>query len=470
MTFPKILPPVSASPSPASLDAMGQAVASRIQAAGGRAWLVGGAVRDRLRGLPLHDLDFEVYGLPVERLREVLSGPWGVDEVGKAFGVFKLKGWPIDVALPRTERVVGPKHQDFVIVGDPYLDPAVAASRRDFTVNAMLLDPLTGELLDPCGGQADLRDRVLRPCSAAFSEDALRVLRGMQLAARLQFGVHPETIRLARALTPEALPVERVFEEWRKLLVSGLEPSRGLRFLQEASWLQWYPELAALVGCAQDPGWHPEGDVWVHTLHVLDAAAQRRIGDPTEDLVVGLACLAHDFGKPATTFTDPATGRVRSPGHEAEGEAPTRSFLDRLTREKFWAEAVVPLVLHHLRPSELYRAQASDAAVRRLARRVGRIDRLLRVAEADHAGRPPLPPESPAIPWLRERAARLEVVERPPQAIVMGRHLIALGLAPGPRFKAILESCLEAQLDGTFVDLEGGLAFLAGELSREEGG
>lgn len=459
--------PQSSASLPTPFLAVGREVAERVRAAGGRAWWVGGAVRDRLLGRPVEDLDIEVYGLPAERLRTVLEAAWRLDEVGRAFGVFKLRGWPIDVALPRVERPTGPRHRDFAVTGDPWLDPAVAAARRDFTVNAILLDPLTDEVLDPCGGREDLAARVLRRASEAFGEDPLRVLRAMQLAARLEFAVHPETVAASARLTPEALPRERVFEEWRKLLVAGVRPSLGLRFLQDCGWLRWFPELEALVGCPQDPGWHPEGDVWVHTLHVVDAAARARTGDSREDLIVGLGCLCHDFGKPATTFHDAEAGRIRSPGHEAAGEAPTREFLGRLTREVALVEAVVPLVLHHGTPLQLFRGKASDAAIRRLARRAGRLDRLLRVAAADHAGRPPLPTDNPSVEWIRQRAAELEVSDSAPRPIVLGRHLIELGLAPGQEFRQHLDAAYEAQIDGQFSDLEGGKAFIRTRLGKE---
>ena len=191
----------------------------------------------------------------------------------------------------------------------------------------------------------------------------------------------------------------------------------------------------------------------------MDAFARDRIGDDWEDLVVGFASLCHDFGKPSTTTHE--RGRVRSIGHEAAGERPTRAFLGSLTQQTALHEEVVPLVRHHLKPRQLYEAQATDAAVRRLANKVGRIDRLVRVARADAGGRPPLPTDDDAAGrWLLERAQALTLADRGPTPLVLGRHLIARGLEPGPAFGPLLDRCFEAQLDGEFQSLEGGLAYL----------
>jgi len=242
-------------------------------------------------------------------------------------------------------------------------------------------------------------------------------------------------------------------------LLQGKTISRGLNFLRETTWLRFFPELEVLVDCPQDPEWHPEGDVWVHTLHCMDAFAEKRIDDEWEDLVVGFGVLCHDFGKPLTTVTD-ENSRIRSPKHESKGEAPTRSFLERMTNQKDLPEQVVPLVRRHLAPRTFYMDQASDSAIRRLARQVVRIDRLVRVAEADMAGRPPKSADFPEGKWLLNRAEKLRVKDAAPQALVLGRHLIERGMHPGAGFSPILEECFEAQLDGAFTDLDGGLAHL----------
>lgn len=433
-------------------------IEQRVRRAGGRTWLVGGSVRDLVLGRQPRDLDIEVVGLAPGQLHAVLEAHFSVQFVGKAFGVFKLHGLPVDISLPTRRIADHPSVPGLLRQADPDMDIDDALARRDFTINAMAWDPDTRELRDPFHGQKDLAARTLRHVSERFAEDPVRVLRGMHLVARFDLSAAPETIALCRALTQENQPAERLWEEWKKLLLHGVKPSVGLRFLEACGWLRFYPELAALQGCEQDPIWHPEGDVWIHTLHCLDWFSAERTGQEEDDLIVGLGILCHDFGKPTTTRHE--FDRVTSRGHEPAGEAPTRSFLRRLTNQEDLIEQVVPLVLCHLRPRALYEAQASDSAVRRLARQVCRIDRLVRVARADHAGRPPKPFDGfPAGAWLLERARQLDVDTHAPAPLVMGRHLIELGVPPGPAMGQLLDACYEAQLDGIFATLEEGLAY-----------
>lgn len=438
-----------------------QRIASLVAGAGGRAYLVGGAVRDLVTGSVPKDLDLEVFGIPPDSLVALVSKEFPLDLVGASFGVLKVKGHDIDISLPRRESKSGRGHKGFEIFSDPTLSVEEAASRRDFTINAIYLDAITGETRDPFGGQADLASKTLRHVSEKFSEDPLRVLRGMQFVARFGLDPAPETVALCRTISPEGLPPERQFEEWTKLLVKGVAISRGLDFLRRTGWVGLYPELAALIGCEQDSHWHPEGDVWNHTLAALDAFARHRTGDRYEDLVVGLAVLCHDFGKPATTRFQ--NGHLRALGHDAAGEEPTRAFLARLTNEARIAKDVVPLVLCHMRPFALWKAHAGDSAVRKLAAKVGRIDRLLRVAHADDEGRPPFPPGGSSngadLAWLGEAAERLRLADSAPKPILLGRHLLALGYAPSPLFHDWLDAAFAAQLDGKFADLAGALAY-----------
>jgi tRNA nucleotidyltransferase (CCA-adding enzyme) len=440
-------------------NAAGRAIATAVADAGGRAHYVGGCVRDAWLGFEATDLDIEVFGIEPDELRRLVEEVRPVSLVGESFGVLKLHGLPIDVSLPRRERKEGRGHRGFVVDADPHLDPAQAAARRDFTINAIAWDPIDEMTIDPFHGRRDLSQRILRHTSHQFAEDPLRVLRGMQFVARFDLEPARETVELCRDIDPEGLAAERVFEEWQKLLLSGRAISSGLRFLEDTGWVRHFPELDALRGCPQDPEWHPEGDVWVHTGHVMDEFAADRVGDDWEDLVVGFACLCHDFGKPATT--EWRDGRWRSPAHEEAGLAPTRAFLARMTNQHRLAEEVLPLVADHLKPDQLYGQGASPAAVRRLARRVGRLDRLLRVARADRRGRPPAPWDGfPAAAWLEETARSLSVIDAPPQPLVLGRHLIALGLTPGPGFRPLLDAAYEAQLDGTVATVEDGLALV----------
>ncbi len=434
-------------------------LARLFQDAGGNLLMVGGSVRDLIWREYPKELDFEARGLSVEEIKSLLSPHFKCNEVGKAFGVLKIKGQPIEIALPRTEIKTGSGHKGFSIDVDPNLPFEEAVLRRDFTINALGLNPLTDELFDPCRGRQDIADRILSHVGPAFKEDPLRVLRGMQFIARFQLTPKPSTIDICQSMDMENLAPERIYEEWKKLILKGVNLTEGLNFLQDTGWVKYFPELLALIGCDQEPEWHPEGDVWVHTLHCMDAFAQERVGDDWEDLVVGLAVLCHDLGKPLTTKIG-KDGRIRSPMHEAKGEEPTRSFLSRLTTQVDLHEQVVPLVRRHLSPRTFYKDQAGDGAIRRLANKVKRIDRLVRVAAADIAGRPPRKDEFPEGPWLLQRAEELKVKDSAPQPIILGRHLIEHGLRPGPAFGPILKQCFEAQLDGAFQNRTEGVRFL----------
>lgn len=439
-------------------------IAEAVRAAGGRALLVGGCVRDSLLGRPCHDFDVEVYGLGPERLRSTLSAGWQFDSVGASFGVLKVKHHEIDIALPRTENRLGAGHRDFAVATDPELSVAEAAARRDFTVNAILQDPLTGEIIDPWNGRADLEHKVLRHVSEHFVEDPLRVLRAMQFAARFRYDVAPETVALCATMTQDALPRERLAAEWEKLLLKGEEPSRGLEFLRACGWLRFYPEIEALVGVPQSALHHPEGDVWRHTCLVLDASVRFRTGNADRDLELALAALCHDFGKPATTV-DRGEGKFTSYNHETEGAPMARDFTLRLWNQPKRAEAVARLVASHMRPVQLVLGGAADKAYRRLAIEAGRLDELADLVECDMRGTFAPASSLDIVRRFREKIASLAIEKAPPEPLVMGRDLIARGLRPGPDFGPILDRCYEAQLSGEFTDREGAIAFLETVLS-----
>lgn len=435
-------------------------IASQAEALGGRAYCVGGCVRDALLGIAPKDVDVEIYGLEVAQIEELLSKKFKIEIVGKSFGVWILKGYALDVSMPRIERKSGAGHKGFEIEGCPHLTHAQACSRRDFTINAILYDILSGEIIDPFNGRQDLQNKILRHTSERFSEDPLRVLRAMQFSARFSFDVAPETVELCSKIEMENLPPERLWEEWKKLILKGENISKGLFFLRDCGWVKYFPELAAMDGCPQNPKWHPEGDVYVHTAHCMDAFAKERIGDEREDLIVGFAVLCHDFGKPLTTKKD-ADGSIHSYGHDAQGVAPARRFLERITKEKNLIEAVLPLVARHMAILDLWRNNAGDGAIRRLAAKVVRIDRLVRVDSADRKGRPPIPPEpSPQGDWILKRAEELSIKDSAPKPLLLGRDLIALGLQPSEKFGDILKEVYELQLDGEIKDTAAGIAYV----------
>ena len=454
---------------PADLRAMLDAV-RRV----GRPRLVGGGVRNWLLGLAPKDFDVEVAGVDFEALHRALAPFGATDVIGRSFGVIKVRsratGDEYDFSLPRRESKTGSGHRGFAVAPDPALNDSAAAARRDFTVNAIASDPFTGELIDPHGGRADLAARVLRHTSAAFVEDPLRVLRAMQLAARFDFTLAPETARLCQSIagTFAELPLERVWGEWDKWATKAAKPSRGLAILAESGWLQHFPEIAALRGTPQEPEWHPEGDVFTHTQLCLDALVVLPAwteGDAGRRRRLMFAVLAHDFGKPATTRREEKRGTLRwtSPGHEAAGGPIAEAFLRRIGALHDLDAPVSALVVNHLAHHH-GQTEFSPSSVRRLARRLApaTIDELAAVMRADSNGRPPLTsPETHArIDELVAGAHALALADAAPRPLVSGRHLVALGERPGPAFKRVLDAAFEAQLDGAFADEAGGIAWL----------
>ncbi len=454
-------------------------LATAVKNIGGRAMLVGGCVRDELMGVDHKDWDVEVYGIEPAQLKELLDlfagdargddgGPLSVNVVGESFAVYKI-GNDLDVSIPRRERKVSKGHRGFVVEGDPGMSFEMACSRRDFTINAILKDILTDEIIDPFDGQIDIKKKILRMVSReTFAEDSLRILRAAQFAARFEFDIDTETVDLCRQIDVTDLPKERVWGEFEKLLLKPQRPSLGLKWLYDLGVVrQIFPEMQALVGVPQEPEWHPEGDVDVHTLMVVDEA--RKLIDELDyprRVAVMLGALAHDFGKPPTTeFVD---GRTRSRGHDEAGVEPTLTFLDTLGVNSLSGfdvrNQIVQLVRYHLKPGEYYKAKSpvGDGAFRRLARKV-EPDLLYRVAKADSLGRNPewLPKEkwfgSEAQEWFVEKVRELEIEKKAPDPILMGRHLLDIGLKPSPQFKKILDAVYEMQLDGQVVNLEDGL-------------
>jgi tRNA nucleotidyltransferase (CCA-adding enzyme) len=436
-------------------------LAGAIQAAGGRALIVGGWVRDQLLGLTSKDIDLEVFNLPAPRLLELLQRFGRVDTVGESFTVYKLGA--IDVSLPRRESKVGRGHKGFAVEGDPSLSITEAARRRDFTVNAISRDPITGELLDPFNGEDDLRHHRLRMVDGrTFGEDSLRVLRGVQFAARFHLEMDEDTRAVCREIDLDDLPAERIWGEFEKLLLRAERPSIGLRLAWDLGVVhRVLPELVPLATCRQDPEWHPEGDVWTHTLMVVDQARRRIDGlDRGPAVAMMLGALCHDLGKPLTTVE--AEGRVKSPGHEDAGVPLATRLLDRLNVQTLDGydvrRAVLGLVAEHMRPNAFLKSSTpvSDGAFRRLAQRVD-LELLARFAEADCEGRGGRF-DCSASQWFLSRARALGVEHAPPPPLVLGRHLLPLGVPPGPRMGEILRAVYEKQLDGEVRSVEDGLA------------
>jgi putative nucleotidyltransferase with HDIG domain len=408
-------------------------VAARLRAAGYEAWLVGGCVRDRLLGRPVHDRDLTTNATPRE-LRRLFPDAL---EVGAHFGVVLVRkgGAEVQVATYRSESSYRDgRHPDEVRFET---DVRADLARRDFTINALLEDPFTGEVVDHVGGLQDLGARRIRAIGdprRRFSEDHLRMLRAVRFAAELGFEIEPATFAAIRELAPAILRIsaERIRDELTRIL-TGNAPRRGFELLDQTGLLEpILPEVARMKGVEQPPEYHPEGDVWTHTLAMLGHLR----GSPL-DLAWG--CLLHDVGKPATqTFED----RIRFSGHEKAGAEMARRILERLRYPKELVERVEWLVAQHMRFKDALKM--SDATFKRFVRQPS-FETLLELYRIDLAA------SGRSMENYEAVLARLASI--PPEALhppplLRGRDLVAMGYAPGPAFSRALKALEEEQLAG----------------------
>jgi len=425
-------------------------ISKRLEKEGALAILVGGCVRDHLLGLKPKDFDIEVYSISLQKLEDILSEYGKVLKVGKSFGVLKFffEEKEYDFSLPRTEKKTGKGHRGFDVVCDEHLDFKAAFKRRDFTINAIGYDLQKQKYIDIYGGIKDLNLKLLRVVDKeTFVEDPLRVYRAVQFSARFEFEVESQTKELLKLMIKRGdlkeLPKERVFEEFKKLLLKAKKPSIGFELLKEVGGLSSFPELEAIVGVPQDPLYHPEGDVWTHTMMALDALR-------VKDLKLLFAVLCHDLGKAVTTKM--IDKKITSRGHEEAGVEIARSFLQRLTDDKKLIEGVLPLVRWHFAPSAFYKQKAKNKAIKRLSTKVN-IKELVEVAKADFLGRGTKEAkngEFEAGEWILKKAKELDVERLPPKPFIQGRDLINLGLKPSKEFKKIIDEFYQRQLDEEF--------------------
>lgn len=445
-----------------------------VEAAGGKALLVGGSVRDELMGIPPKDYDVEVYNIQLDQLKELANAFGQVNEVGAAFGILKVRvgDIEIDVSLPCRESKTGKGHKVFSVSADPTMSVKEAARRRDFTMNALAKDVLTGELFDYFGGIKDIEQRILRVTDEErFRDDPLRVLRGVQFVGRFGLKVDDATARIMREMRSELkhLPKERLREEWVKLFLRSRNPSLGLQAAMEwGIFHEMHPELIELPRTPQEQEWHPEGDVWMHTLMVVDEAAkivEQEQLKGNDALLVMLAAFCHDFGKPPTTLE--TGGKIRSLGHEKAGVESAHKFLSEIGIEASLRDPIAKLVAEHLKPSMFYVEEVqkgkkvTDGAIKRLAVRISpaTLRHLVCVAKADHLSRGPfvnpkepeksfMPINYPAGDWLLQKAFELRIYETKPQPVLFGRDLIALGFKPGPKFGEVIRTADEMHVKG----------------------
>ena len=420
-------------------------IAGCAAALGGRAYFVGGCVRDRIMGKENKDLDIEIHGLPCENVKAILDGLGDCITVGASFGVFRLKGREIDIALPRSETGTGRGgHKDFEIFVDPYIGPQKAARRRDFTINALMQDILSGEISDFFGGLEDIRAGIIRHVDdLAFAEDPLRVLRACRFAARFGFRIADETAALCRRMDLSRLSAERITGELENALLKAETPSVFFEELKKMDGLSfWFPEINALSGIRQDPAFHPEGDVWKHTMKTLDEAAKLRERAENPFWFM-LSALCHDLGKSVSTRE--IDGSIHAYGHEETGAEAAERLLRRLTRETKLQQYVLNMVRLHMRPNMLVQQKASDKAFMRLFDLSVCPEDLLLLSEADHAG-------SCAGAYdaigsvLREKLG--EYHRRMALPYVKGEDLIKAGVEPSPAFSEALRYAHKLRLAG----------------------
>ena len=446
-----------------------------LNSAGYPSLLVGGSVRDALLGVAANDLDLEVYGVSFAELAEFLGSRGRVDLVGQAFGVVKFRspaGFQCDFSIPRRDSKIGLTHRDFYAHCEPAMTIEEAASRRDFTINSMAYDPLRGQLYDYFGGREDLRRKVLRATSPAFKEDPLRVLRGAQFACRFDLDIEPHTAEVCRSIAGEfhTLPKERICEEFMKWATKSTRPGRLIGYLDATGWLSNFPALASLQAVPQDPKWHPEGDVAVHTMHVVDAAARIAVREGLDDFercVLMMAALTHDLAKAGTTELRDVRGAIRwtAYGHEKASGPKAKLFLESVGIKSEIIDRVVPLVENHLAHHEFRSEDTPARTARRLATRLApaNIRELVLLVEADASGRPPLPEGLPeAAARMGRMAADLRVEAAPETPLILGRHVIPyFNGTPGPHIGRVVKAAFEAQLDGAFTDPGGALEWLS---------
>lgn len=431
---------------------LSRAIAEAVSAQGGECYYVGGYVRDRLLGIENKDIDMEVHGIAPFELRNILSAFGQVLTVGESFGIYSIKGYSLDIAMPRTETARGTGHRDFDVSVDPFIGTQKAAMRRDFTINALMENVLTGEIADCFDGRNDLEKGILRHVNdASFAEDPLRVLRCAQFAARFGFSVAEETVDLCSRMELSALSKERIEAELQKALMKSERPSIFFETLRSMHQLgYWFREAEDIIGVPQNPVFHAEGDVWTHTMMVLDQAAKHRhrAQNPYGFM---LAALCHDFGK--AVCTEISDGRIRSIGHETAGLPLIENFLHRITNETKLTNYVLNLCALHMKPNTLAAMNAGVKSTNKMFSQAQDPLALVCIAESDNCGRIMEGSIVPHGDFLSRRLAVFnEMMAKP---YVQGRDLIKAGIAPDERFSDYLAYAHKLRLAG--VDKESAL-------------
>ena len=431
---------------------LARAIAEAVSARGGVCYYVGGYVRDALLGIENKDIDMEVHGVSPSVLEDILKDFGEVITIGASFGIYNLKGCSLDIAMPRKETARGTGHRDFDVFVDPFIGTEKAALRRDFTINALMQNVLTGEITDHFGGRDDLEKGVIRHVNdSSFAEDPLRVLRAAQFAARFDFEIAEETVELCSSMDLTTLSKERIETELEKALLKADKPSVFFEILRKMNQLDyWFKELKDVIGVPQNPQFHAEGDVWTHTMMVLDQATKYR--DKAENPKgFMLAALCHDYGK--AVCTQVVDGRIRSIGHETEGLPLVEAFLNRITSETKLINYVLNLCALHMKPNALAAMNAGVKSTNKMFDQAQDPTALVYMAMADNYGRIMANGITPHEDFLFQRLEIYKDVMSKP--FVQGRDLIESGLEPNEKFSEYLDYAHKLRLAG--VDKESAL-------------
>lgn len=401
----------------------------------GTAYFVGGFVRDKFMKHENKDIDIEVHGISADVLEEILDSIGKRIEIGESFGIYGIKGCCLDIALPRKEHLCGKGHRDFNIDVDPFIGTEKAALRRDFTINALMENIITGEVIDHFGGISDINDKIIRHVSdKTFWEDPLRVLRAAQFAARFEFDIADETLLLCRNIDLSTLSKERIEAELVKAFLKAERPSIFFESLRKMDQLgTWFPEVEMLIGVPQNSKYHMEGDVWNHTMMVIDEAAKYR-DRSTYPYGFMMTALVHDFGK--AICTEKKNGVYHAYEHETKGLTIVKRFLKRITNEKKLIHYVMNMTELHMKPNVLANAEASVKSTNKMFdSSVSPID-LIYISQSDDKGRKTLVQSKSTEEFLLKRLDIYnKIMEKP---YVTGKDLIDAGLLPNENFKEVL--------------------------------
>ncbi len=423
-------------------------IARRLIDAGHQALFAGGCVRDRLRHFDPKDYDIATSATP----QQVVSLFPKSDQVGAHFGVVIVhhQKHHIEVATFRTDGSYGDgRRPDSVEFSTAEED----AQRRDFTINGLFEDPLTGEIIDHVGGLADLKAGILRAIGdpvQRFREDALRLLRAVRFSSRLGFTIEAATLQAIadHAELLQKISPERIRDEFSRILTCSRR-RHGMQQLVDTGLMRFIvPEFLDTIGCEQPPEWHPEGDVFIHTMIMLEMLAE------DAPLELCLAVLLHDIAKPPCRTVDADSGRIRFNGHDAMGAEMARSILARLRYPNHVIDDVSHMVSRHM---QFMHVQQMRVATLKRFMSSPTFDLEMELHRVDCASSNGF---TDNYDFINQQTAQFAAEPLIPPPLVSGRDLIALGMQPGPRFKEILESAQTEQLEGRILDREAALAYV----------